>query len=420
MQLPLVPVYDNIVGYVDILDDVHFEIEFTIHSWPSGDWGNIFQCGTENIIRYPIVMIHPDSSIDGDAQEGLWVQVNDGNGNDAGGMMGDALSLETLYHVEVDFTQNRLTVVINDVTLYDGDKPTHPTTYNMPCYSGFPHHSAANVTITALSMSSSMFILSMTDGQQCNSNYNLGTGFANHYECALAAMEEPLCATNEILWSDIYNDPWGCRCCLQGTAYLNNSYWDTYRYGTCFREPQMCIHHDSSHVLILCGLLLLLFCTKLVENSHWIAAGNYLTTEWTDNTDYEDISDFALCTASFSNQSSESGPVTSENPNFVNFVFNIVTSCCETDGSSGARPDCSAYPKTYHEAKQICEDNGYRLCTLQELLVDRKTSNNGCQFDNAWNWVSDRCTPEPTRLFNIFLSVTNQYIFRICPWCRTQ
>ena len=158
VQLPLVPVYDNIVGYTDILDDVHFDIEFTIHSWPSGDWANIFQCGTENMERYPGLFIHPDSGIDGDSDEGLHVMVADGDGNKVGGLMGDALSLETLYHVEVHFTQSWYTVVVNDETLYDGAKAAHPTTYHMPCYSSFPQHSAADVTITALSMSSSMLL----------------------------------------------------------------------------------------------------------------------------------------------------------------------------------------------------------------------------------------------------------------------
>ena len=162
VQLPLIPVFNYTVGYADILDDMNFEIVLSIHSWPqSDDWANIFQCGTLNSHweRYPALFIHSDSGIDGDAQQGLYVQVNSNDGNSVGGLMGDALSLETLYHVEVHFTQSWYTVVVNDETLYDGAKGPHPTTYDMPCFSGYPRKSAADVTITALSMWSGISML---------------------------------------------------------------------------------------------------------------------------------------------------------------------------------------------------------------------------------------------------------------------
>ena len=152
VDLPLEPTFGSIIGYVDVSDEMYLQIDFTIHSWPSGDWGNIFQCGTENSERYPGLFIHPNSGVDGDVYEGLFVMVNSNDGKWVGGLMGDALSLDTLYHVEVHFTQSWYTVVVNDETLYDGAKAAHPTTYHMPCYSGFPYHSAADVTITALDM----------------------------------------------------------------------------------------------------------------------------------------------------------------------------------------------------------------------------------------------------------------------------
>ena len=153
VDLPLEPTFGSIIGYVDVSDEMYLGIEFTIHSWPAGwSWCNIFQCGTADLERYPGLFIHASSGVDGAAFEGLLVVVNSNDGNSVGGLMGDALSLETLYHVEVYFTQSWYTVVVNNETLYDGAKGAHPTTYHMPCYSGFPYHSAANVTITALDM----------------------------------------------------------------------------------------------------------------------------------------------------------------------------------------------------------------------------------------------------------------------------
>ena len=152
VSLPVDPVYDTIIGYVDVLDDMHFEIEFTIHSWPSGDWGNIFQCGTTNMERYPGIFLHPNSGVDGNAKKGLYVEVSDNISNQVGGLMGDALDLNVSYYVVVDFTQSWFTVVVNGDTLYDGTKNVHSANHMIPCYSSFPQHTAANVTITSLTM----------------------------------------------------------------------------------------------------------------------------------------------------------------------------------------------------------------------------------------------------------------------------
>ena len=153
-QLPLVPVYDTIIGYVDILDDMHFEIEFTIHSWPSGDWGSIFQCGTANMERYPALFLHPYSGVDGNSREGLYIEVSDSGSSSerVGGTMGEALNLNVPYHVVVDFSQSWFTVVVNGRNIYNSVKNAHSVSHAMPCYSGWPQHIAADVTITTLNM----------------------------------------------------------------------------------------------------------------------------------------------------------------------------------------------------------------------------------------------------------------------------
>lgn len=146
--------YDTIVGYVDILDEVHFEIEFTIHSWPIGDWGNIFQCGNKDDERYPALSLHPNSGVDGNSYEGLYVAVS-GDDRYVGGIMGDYLKLDISYRVDVVFTQDSFTVIANNEILQDAVyKRTHTVRYNVPCYCSFPDYQAANVTITTLFMTS--------------------------------------------------------------------------------------------------------------------------------------------------------------------------------------------------------------------------------------------------------------------------
>ena len=115
--------------------------------------------------------------------------------------------------------------------------------------------------------------------------------------------------------------------------------------------------------------------------SYYIAAGDYKVDEWADY----DAAQYKLCIDENSAQASVDGPIEYFDG------FSIAVSCCSDDGSTGYRPDCGAYGKTYAEAKTICEDNGYRLCTLQEMLWDRVTESAGCLFDLAYNWVSDEC-----------------------------
>ena len=111
---------------------------------------------------------------------------------------------------------------------------------------------------------------------------------------------------------------------------------------------------------------------------HYIAPGDYIN-DWNDHPE----SEWAICQEDSSNQAPVSGY----------FGYDIAVGCCEVDSSKGVRPDCDALAKTYDEAVQICEENGHRLCTLDEMLWQRRTNDKGCHFDRAYNWVSTECVP---------------------------
>ena len=51
------------------------------------------------------------------------------------------------------------------------------------------------------------------------------------------------------------------------------------------------------------------------------------------------------------------------------------------------------------EANEICAANGYRLCSVEELL-SQTTSEAGCGFNTQLNWAADpcrECCADPTR-----------------------
>eukprot|EP00521_Asterionellopsis_glacialis_P008183 CAMPEP_0195285058 /NCGR_PEP_ID=MMETSP0707-20130614/3026_1 /TAXON_ID=33640 /ORGANISM="Asterionellopsis glacialis, Strain CCMP134" /LENGTH=612 /DNA_ID=CAMNT_0040344489 /DNA_START=72 /DNA_END=1911 /DNA_ORIENTATION=- len=64
----------------------------------------------------------------------------------------------------------------------------------------------------------------------------LGTGHKTPEACAAAAMADPACSGNEIMFAPVYNYAWGCRCCKPKPSgqdkdvYSANRNWDTYKY----------------------------------------------------------------------------------------------------------------------------------------------------------------------------------------------
>ena len=120
--------------------------------------------------------------------------------------------------------------------------------------------------------------------------------------------------------------------------------------------------------------------TTNTSNLHYISAGGGSNDNWDSYSLYQKH----LCTEDSSTQSALSSPSQG---------YDIVVSCCLTDGSDGIRPDCDTQGSTYEEAVAICEQHGYRLCTLQEILYDELVLGKGCSYDGGYNWVSDTCVP---------------------------
>ena len=75
----------------------------------------------------------------------------------------------------------------------------------------------------------------------------------------------------------------------------------------------------------------------------------------------------------------------------------IGVGCCAPSDNYGYRPDCDAHGATYDDANALCSSYGLRLCTLNEMLSGI-TQGKGCNYDNAYNWVSDTCVEAGCKL----------------------
>jgi len=141
--------------------------------------------------------------------------------------------------------------------------------------------------------------------------------------------------------------------------------------------------HSSPVIAYLMTSIVFLFINQVNGGYHLIAPGE----DWDGDANWAGYGDdtITLCTEDSSIVSAVTGPTAYHG-------FNIRATCCTMDGSSGARPGCSssntAPGVTYAEAEQICADNGYRLCTVEEI---GSMQISGCNYDWAYNWVSDSC-----------------------------
>jgi len=81
-----------------------------------------------------------------------------------------------------------------------------------------------------------------------------------------------------------------------------------------------------------------------------------------------------------------------DDSSYSTWTNGIAVGCCSQDGNSGYRPDCNSHPATYEDAVQLCSSRGYRLCTVEEMVDERRTAGTGCSYDSAYQWTSDECT----------------------------
>lgn len=140
------PTAGSIIGTITIGDYMHFELDVTIHSIPSG-WASVFHCGSENGIRMPALFMHPYSATDDSGAEGFhtcWT--HDDNSNDC--IQTEHFTVGQTYHIEIDVTDSLYTVTQDGVVQSSDSKADHTTYDSMVCYASDPWYTAADVTLS--------------------------------------------------------------------------------------------------------------------------------------------------------------------------------------------------------------------------------------------------------------------------------
>jgi hypothetical protein len=142
------PTASNIIGYISIGEEMHFELDVTIHSLPSA-WASVFHCGSPKGMwsGMPGIWLHRNSATDGANFEGFrtcWTHDDDSHD----GIQTDKLTVGQTYHLEIDITESLYTVTQNGVVQSSKSKADHTTYDSLVCYASDPWYGVADVTIS--------------------------------------------------------------------------------------------------------------------------------------------------------------------------------------------------------------------------------------------------------------------------------
>jgi len=153
---PLTPAKSRAIAYFDLTDQMHWEMDIEIHSLPSSNWANILRGGVGGTNgANPSVFLHPTAGDDDATYKGFWVRYPSGTGSSSEGVaVGNAVVIGETYHLEFDFTQTWLRIMIDGHTVYDSAKATHETHDSVRLYLSGWSYDAADVTVSNLVVSS--------------------------------------------------------------------------------------------------------------------------------------------------------------------------------------------------------------------------------------------------------------------------
>eukprot|EP01083_Nonionella_stella_P037912 103266_1 len=134
---------DNLLGFIDVLDEIYVEFDIVIHSFPPDNWYyNILQIGnTAQYERFPSIFSHTSGIL-----SFKFTNVVDYE---------HAVSLHTQYHFTLYQTQNHITITKNNEKLFDEATPSHSIVFNKHIYMTSPWRNSTNATVSNLFISTS-------------------------------------------------------------------------------------------------------------------------------------------------------------------------------------------------------------------------------------------------------------------------
>eukprot|EP01084_Bolivina_argentea_P283239 485035_1 len=180
---PFIPQQGNILGYIDIGNEMHYEMNVEINSLPSGEsseWLSIFHV-TNMLPRKPPTWWSSPNNV---AIPGVWIEDSSQTfiGVTYRGMWRLQIKPEIgkTYHIQFDVVNNETIIsmdgVVHEVIIHEFNQRVEGTgnLFQQPCQAGDPWHTPANVTISNLIITNTACINNVTFP-------TMETGFMDQY-----------------------------------------------------------------------------------------------------------------------------------------------------------------------------------------------------------------------------------------------
>eukprot|EP01084_Bolivina_argentea_P253925 426738_1 len=126
-----IPSVNNIIGVIDVLDEIHIEFDIIFTSWPeASSYGSILQIGNLGTERFPAIYIHGAQFFH--SSFSTIVTHNEKHDSNTIG----TLNLGVLYHYVLHQTQDSVYLTVNGETVYNGYIDSHSIIKDRNLYLG--------------------------------------------------------------------------------------------------------------------------------------------------------------------------------------------------------------------------------------------------------------------------------------------
>ena len=207
-----IPLMSQVIGSIDILDDIYIEFTIFINSFQS-DWSSVLFIGNISTDVYPAISIHNDT------QKSYFHFAQSYVSNTASYVQLDALQTDQYYHITYHLQQNHILITLNETEIVNTETNvfSHRIQNDINIYLSNPYMKPADVTISELRITSS-------NSNKPGESYNYLCDYNNRFYSTLGSFAQSACTV-----SCVADYAWNGGLTWLGTADNTSLLWSDYK-----------------------------------------------------------------------------------------------------------------------------------------------------------------------------------------------
>ena len=255
---PFSAVNNDSIGTIDIYDEMHYEFEITLYEYPNDTLYKVVHCGNAGTARWPLIGVWDRSDNTSTAQFHIkYSSVTNMNEPYGVSVVGDPISLNTAYQIEIDVTQSWWWIHIDGVEVFNGSIDNHLLWTDQTCWlvpSWFdPNDTVANASVANILITNGIvfsFVLQpIFDVMHCDCIYSRNvldesSEVTRTYAPSAAPTTSPTSPEGWVLHNDSTLLPREDR--DMAVAYYNNSIYILYvLIVVCVSDQILSVHSEN-------------------------------------------------------------------------------------------------------------------------------------------------------------------------------